>query len=175
MTSGSNDRTRRLRLAALTAAFIVMGAASPAFAQTATGNLGVSATVTGNCTLTTTPVAFGNIDATASANTDATGGISVTCTNGTTWSAAADAGAGTGATLASRKMANGANLLNYALYTESTRTTLWGDGASGTATIDGTGSGVAQNTTIYARVPGSQTSAPAGAYNDTVVVTVTYP
>lgn len=172
----TNDLKMGLRLTALTAGLFAVAAGSPALAQTATGSLAVSATVTDNCTLTTTPVAFGNIDATASANTDATGGISVTCTNGTTWSAAADAGAGTGATLASRKMTSGANVLSYALYTESTHTTLWGDGAGGTtATIDGTGSGAVQNTTIYARVPGGQTGAPAGSYADTVVVTVTYP
>jgi spore coat protein U-like protein len=165
-----------LRLTAVTTALTAALAASPALAQTATGNLAVSATVTDNCTVTTSPVAFGNVDATSGAATDATGGIAVTCTNGTTWSAAADAGAGSGATLASRKMTNGANLLNYALYTDSARTTLWGDGAGGTTeTIDGTGTGAAQAVTVYARVPGSQSSAPSGSYSDTVVVTVTYP
>jgi spore coat protein U-like protein len=74
-------------------------------------------------------------------------------------------------------MASGANLLNYALYTESTRTTIWGEGllgATGTFTGTGTGNGAAQASTIYARVPSGQTSAPAGSYADTVTVTVTY-
>ena len=164
----------RARLMAVAAVLITAGAA-PAYAQTASSNLGVSATVTDNCTVSTSPVAFGNVDATSGANVDATGGISVTCTNGTAWSASADAGAGTGAPLASRKLADGANLLNYSLYTEATRTTLWGDGVGGTtATIDGTGTGVAQASTIYARVPSGQTSVPAGSYADTVAVTVTY-
>jgi spore coat protein U-like protein len=71
-------------------------------------------------------------------------------------------------------MANGANLLNYAVYTDSARSTVWGDGGAGaTATIDGTGSGTAQSTTIYGRIPAGQT-VPAGSYSDTVNVTVTY-
>ena len=71
-------------------------------------------------------------------------------------------------------MATGANLLNYALYTDSGHTTLWGDGAGGTtATIDGTGNGISQSSTIYGRVPAGQT-VPAGGYADTVNVTVTY-
>jgi spore coat protein U-like protein len=173
----SNSKTRPARSGLIIAAALVMGVggAAPAYAQTASSNLGVSATVTDNCTLTTSPVAFGNVDATSGANVDATGGVSVTCTSGTAWSASADAGAGAGATLASRKLANGANLLDYSLYTESTRTTLWGDGVGGTtATIDGTGTGAAQANTIYARVPAGQSSAPAGSYSDTVAVTVTY-
>ena len=70
-------------------------------------------------------------------------------------------------------MTSGANLLNYALYTDSGRTTLWGDGVTG-STIDDTGTGTAQSNTIYGEVLAAQASAPAGSYADTVVVTVTY-
>lgn len=154
----------------------IIGVATPSNATTATGSLGVSATVTSNCALSTTAVAFGNINVTANSNTDNTGGLSVTCTSGTAWTASADAGVGTGATLATRVMLNGTNALNYALYTDSARTTVWGSGATGssTSTITGTGTGAAQANTIYARVPSGQTGVPAGAYADTVGVTVTY-
>lgn len=154
----------------------MIGIATPSYAATATGSLGVNATVTSNCALTTTAVAFGNIDVTANANTDTTGGVSVTCTSGTAWIASADAGVGTGATLATRVMLNGTNKLNYALYTDSLRSTVWGSGVTGTSTstITGTGTGTAQANTIYARVPSGQTGLPAGAYADTVGVTVTY-
>jgi spore coat protein U-like protein len=146
-------------------------AAAPAYATTATSTLDVSATVTSSCAVTTSALDFGNVDVTSGSNADGTGSISVTCTNGTAWAAAADAGAGTGATVASRKMTSGANLLNYALYSDSSRTTVWGDGVG--ETIDGTGTGTAQSTTIYGRVPSGQT-VPAGGYADTVNVTVTY-
>ena len=120
-------------------------------------------------------VAFGNVDVTTGAALDGTGAISVTCTSGTPWAAAADAGAGTGATLATRKMANGADLLDYALYSDSARTTIWGDAAdASTVKISGTGNGSAQSSTIYGTVLANQTSLPSGAYADTVTVTVSY-
>jgi spore coat protein U-like protein len=149
--------------------------AAPSYASTATGDLGVSATVTSNCTLSTSPVAFGNVDVTSGSNVDATGSIGVTCTSGTAWDASADAGSGTGATLDTRKMTSGTNLLNYVLYTDSARSTVWGDGVdSATSLISDTGSGVEQTKTIYGRVPSGQTGVPAGSYADTVAVTVTY-
>ena len=166
------NKLNALRFATLGAVAIATFAAQPAFAQTATDNLAVSATVTENCIISTSAIAFGNVDVTSGANVDGTGGLSVTCTSGTTWAATADAGAGTGATNSVRKMESGLNLLNYALYTNSGRTTLWGDGTDGAA-VTGTGTGSAQASTIYGRVPSGQSSLPAGAYADTVVVTVT--
>jgi spore coat protein U-like protein len=163
------------KIAATLIAVSSFAVAGTAYAATATGTLSSTATVTSNCTVSTTTVAFGNVDVTSGSAVNSTGGISVTCTNGTAWAASANAGAGTGASLATRKMANGANLLNYVLYTDSARTTVWGDGAGGTtATLSDTGSGSAQAKTIYATVPAGQTSLPAGSYSDTVTVTITY-
>jgi spore coat protein U-like protein len=71
-------------------------------------------------------------------------------------------------------MTAGANLLNYNIYTTTGRTTVWGDGTAGTATLAGTGTGAAQAVTVYGRVNSGQTSVPAGSYADTVAVTVTY-
>jgi spore coat protein U-like protein len=174
MTSTSIRSSKALRLAAV-AAFALCAAAGPAYASQTSSTLSVDATVTANCAVSTSPVAFGNVDVTSGAAVDGTGGITVTCTSGTAWAAAADVGTGTGATLASRKLANGANLLNYALYTDSGRTTTWGDGVGGTtATITGTGSGSAQASTIYGRVSAGQASLPAGSYSDSVTVTLTY-
>src|SRR5205823_2483703 len=134
------------------AAVTAFAVASPAAAATAGANLDVSATVTSNCVPSTSSVALRNGDVTAGADHDASG-----------------------ATLAVRKMTSGSDLLNYALYTDSARTTVWGDGAGGTtALISDTGTGSAQSKTIYGRVPSGQTSLPAGSYDDTVAVTVTY-
>jgi spore coat protein U-like protein len=161
-----------LRLPRLAAAGVLaLSAAAPAYAGTATSTLDVSATVTANCAVTTSPLDFGSIDITNGTNHDGTGSISVTCTNGTAWSAAADAGGGTGATVAARQMASGANLLTYSLYSDSGHSSVWGDTTG--QTIDSTGNGVVQTSTIYGRVPSGQT-APAGSYADTVNVTVTY-
>lgn len=148
--------------------------ATAAQADTANSNLSVSATVTNNCTVSTGAVAFGSVNTIGGANIDGTGSLSVTCTKGAGWTAAAGVGGGTGATFATRKMAAGTDLLNYTLYTDSSRSSVWGNGTGSTAQFSGSGTGSAQSSTIYGRVPSGQTSVPAGSYTDTVAVTVTY-
>jgi spore coat protein U-like protein len=147
---------------------------APAIASTVGGSLATSATVTANCTVSTTPLAFGNVDSTSASNVDATGGLSITCTNGSAWTASAGVGAGSGASYASRKMTAGSDLLNYNIYTSAARSTVWGDGTASTGTIGGTGNGSAQSVTVYGRVAGGQNGVPVGSYADTVAVTVTY-
>lgn len=176
MIINSRCAIRRLRNAALLGAALTVVVAQPSLAATATSSLSSTATVTSNCTVSTTAVAFGNVNVTTGAAVDQTGAFSTTCTSGTAWTAAADVGAGgTGATITTRKMTSGTNKLNYALYTEATRTTVFGDGTAGNgSTIADTGTGSAVSTTIYGRVLSSQNTVPAGSYSDTVTITVTY-
>lgn len=161
-----NSTTPRLRLLILAGGAVAALAAQPALAAD-TAELAVSAEVSEVCNVTTSPVAFGSVDVTAAGNVDATGGFSVTCTNGTAWTAAASAGDGTGASTAARKMMSGADLLNYSLYTDAGRTVNF-------VSATGTGSGSAQASTIYGRVPSGQTTVPAGSYADSVTVSLTY-
>lgn len=74
-------------------------------------------------------------------------------------------------------MYSGAYAIEYNLYTDSTRTTLWGDGSAGTSYVsDGYLLGlltVSRNYPVYGRVPAGQ-NLPAGVYSDVVVVTVDY-
>ena len=151
-----------------------LAATTPAFAATTSTTLNVDATVTANCTVSSSALSFGAVNPISGTNVDATGGITVTCTNGTAWTATAGVGSGSGATYAARRMTSGANLLSYNIYTDAARANVWGDGTGGTATIANTGSGVAQNVTVYGRVPSGQTAVPPGGYADTVAVTVTY-
>src|SRR2546426_5364633 len=77
----------------------------PAFAGTATSNLSVTASVSANCTISTTPVAFGAYDpigANAAAALNGTGSVSVTCTSGasTTVTLGQGSNADTGSTAA---------------------------------------------------------------------------
>ena len=164
----------RNRLAALVAAAVSLGLTTAAHADTAGGTLNVSATVTANCTVSTSALAFGNVNTISGSNVDGTGGLSVTCTNGTAWTASAGVGAGSGASFTGRRMSAGSNQLGYNLYTSSGYTTVWGDGTGSTGTIGGTGSGSVQSVTVYGRVSGGQSGVPAGAYADTVAVTITY-
>ena len=65
-----------------------------------------------------------------------------------------------------------ANLFDfYFLYSDSTRTTNWGN-TSGTW-VSATGTGVAQVMTVYGRIPANE-SALIGNYSDTVTVTITF-
>lgn len=151
-----------------------LAAPQPALAATTSSTMSVTATVTANCVVSTSALAFGNVNTISGTNVNGTGGLTITCANGTPWSAAAGVGAGSGASYTNRRMTSGANLLNYNIYTTVARTTVWGNGTGGTAAIAGTGSGVAQAVTVYGRVASGQTGVPAGAYADTVAVTVTY-
>src|SRR5262249_38716376 len=105
-------------------------------------------------------------------NVDQTSTIQVACTDTTPYNIGLDAGTGSGATVALRKMTSGGATVSYSIYRDSARTTVWGN-TIGTDTVAATGNGTAQNYTVYGRVPAQTTPAP-GTYTDTVTVTVTY-
>jgi spore coat protein U-like protein len=145
-----------------------------ACAATATGTLTVTATVTTACSIVTLPLAFGNYDPTSATDLNGSTTATLTCTPGTAYKIGMDAGQGSGATVTTRKMTSGSNTLNYKLYRDSARTLNWGN-TPGTDTLDGTSSLLTTVNTIniYGTIPKSQ-AAGAGAYTDTVTVTVTY-
>jgi spore coat protein U-like protein len=145
-----------------------------AYAATATGVMTVTATVASTCIVSTSTLAFGSSSSAAiqAGNVDATGSVSVNCTTGSAYTIALDKGAGVGATLPIRKMTSGANTLNYTVYTDATRATIWGDGTA-SSTVPGTGTGAAQLISAYGRIFSAQT-VPAAAYTDTINVTVSY-
>jgi spore coat protein U-like protein len=154
----------------LAAGALAVAASAAGQAATTNTTFAVSSTVLSVCTVSATALAFGNYSL---VQTDATNVVSVTCTFGTAYDVGLNAGGGSGATVATRKMTGpSSQTLNYTLYQDSGRTTVWGN-TVGTDTVAGTGSGTAQNLTVYGRVSGAQ-AAGAGAYTDTVTVTVTY-
>jgi len=139
-------------------------------AQTDTFN--VTTSVGEACSVTATDLGFGAYDPLSATNTDATTTMDVTCTLSTTYDVGMDAGTGTGATTTVRVMEFGANTLNYALYQEAGRTTIWGENV-GVDTVSGTGTGAAQTLTVYGRIPALQSVTP-GSYADLITVTVTF-
>jgi spore coat protein U-like protein len=151
----------------------LVGSIGMANAATATGPLLVTAKVEATCVVGTSTLAFGNVTsaAIAAGNVDATGTVSVNCTFGSPYTVALDAGTGTGATVAIRKMMSGANTLSYTIFSDAGRTTIWGT-ATG-ATFASTGTGAAQSLTAYGRILTAPTAA-AATYSDTVNVTVSY-
>jgi spore coat protein U-like protein len=136
-----------------------------------TMQLNIGATVIKACTVTATPMAFGDY---FGAQISSTATISATCTTGTAYQAGLDAGTAPGATVSHRSMTGpSSSQLNYNLYSDSGFSINWGN-TPGTDTVAGTGSGSIQALTVYGVVPAGQTSAVAGSYSDTVTVTLTY-
>lgn len=145
----------------------------PADAVTATSQFQVTMTLQAECKLTSaSDLAFGTSGVIQSA-VNATSSIGVQCTNTTPYNVGLGAGAGTGATVALRKMTSaGGATINYQLFRDTARTQTWGDQV-GTNTVSGTGNGAIQTLTVYGTVP-AQTTPAAGSYTDTVQVTVTF-
>ncbi|RAZ84152.1 spore coat U domain-containing protein [Mesorhizobium hawassense] len=141
-------------------------------ATTTTSSMSVQMTITASCTITSAATLNFGSSGVIAANVDQTSTLQVQCTNTTPYNIGLNAGTGSGATVATRKMTNGASTINYTLYSDSGRTTVWGN-TVGTDTVSATGNGSAQSFTVYGRVPSQTTPAPA-VYTDTVTVTVTY-
>jgi spore coat protein U domain-containing protein, fimbrial subunit CupE1/2/3/6 len=163
------------------AAGLILAVAGSAQAATKTTTFGVSATVAPNCLISAANLAFGNYlgDPDAPANVDSSSDISVRCSKNAGYSLALSAGTTSGATFAQRLLAGpGGEQLQYNLYTDSNRNSIWGDGTNSTGTVGGTGGGmgVTQTKTVYGRLPDNafNQAAATGAYNDTITVTVTY-
>jgi spore coat protein U-like protein len=154
------------------AACCLIALPEPLYAATATTTMTVQMTITATCLINSASSLNFGTQGVLSANVDQTSTIQVTCTNSTPYNIGLNAGTGTGATVATRKMTSGATTVNYTLYSNSTRTTVWGN-TVGTDTVAATGNGSAQSYTVYGRVPTQAAPAP-GTYTDTITVTVTY-
>lgn len=135
-----------------------------------------------SCSVSTTPVAFGNYDPMSSSPRDSDGSVLFTCGGLVGGAVTFDVTLGKGlnsTAFSPRKMASGANRLDYDLYTSSAYSSIWGDGSGGSQKVSGTVtivllSGTTKELVVYGRIPGSQTSVKAGVYSDAVLVTVTY-
>lgn len=144
-----------------------------AFSATATTTMPVTATVLNVCTVAALPLAFGNYDPTSATATDGSSTISVLCTLSQAYTLRLSQGV-TGTAVTARKLirTSGTELLGYSLYRDSSRTLNWGV-TDATDTVDATGTGLTQTHTVYGRIPAGAAVA-AGAYTDTVTVTVNY-
>lgn len=131
----------------------------------------MSATVPSKCTIANASINFGTV-ANIPGNIDASTNLSVACSPTLPFTIGLGLGTGTGATLAARKMTNGASTVNYSLFRDVGRTQQWGT-TIGTNTVAGTGTGNTASVPVYARVPAQGTPNP-GTYTDIVVITVTY-
>ncbi len=164
-----------LRLATC-GALVAMGAwigfAGAAIAATATGTFQSQIQIVAECNVTATNTLNFASSGLLDSNVDTTAVFTVQCTDTTTYSVGLDDGTTTGGSITTRLMTDGSATVSYQMFSDSGRTTNWGE-TVGSDTVAGTGNGSTQNYTIYGRVPVQTTPAPA-TYTDTVTITVTY-
>jgi len=164
----------RIAVALLLVLGMVPAAGLHAQQQTATTTFVVKAKVQAVCDVTATDLDFGTYNAKDASPKLGTTLLQATCSPGSTYNIGLNAGTTAGATINSRAMKSvtGTTNLSYQLYSDSARAVIWGN-TSGTDTVTGSGTGVAQPHTVYGSVPAAQ-SVPAGDYSDTITVTVYY-
>lgn len=154
----------------------LMAATTAGFAATVNTTFQVTASVAAQCKVTANDLAFGPVDP-LGANVDINTTITVNCTKNSGYTVGLDAGTTTGTSIGTRLMANGANTMQYNLYTDVGRASVWGNSAGSWVSGTGLGLGVAQaqTLTVYGRVPAGQTALAVGNYTEpTITVTVTY-
>jgi spore coat protein U-like protein len=166
------------RLASVIAGMVIFLAAVPVFADTATSNFTVTASVANNCTISTTGITFGAYDpivANATTALDSTGSVTITCTQGAATTIGLNAGNNTAnASGTTRAMNSGTNFLSYEIFQNAGRTTLWGNSGADLFTPEAAPSSAARTFTTHGRVPPGQDVPSSGSYTDTVTATVNF-
>ena len=139
------------------------------------------------CSVTATPLVFGSYQSPNGPRVDSSATVQVSCTPtylllACSVSYTLSISAGTVGTPGARQMAHGAGRMRYDLYSDAGRTVPWGDGGGGGAAAGGNiTSGLlglvcapgTRNHTVFGRIPALQ-NVPAGAYQDQVILTITY-
>jgi len=131
-----------------------------------------------HCTVSTTPVSFGGYDVFSSTPMDTTGTIALYCNNPEKkpMPVTVSISSGGSGSFNPRQMrlAGGTDRMNYYLFIDPSRTTIWGDGSGGTSIFTSIILKTTPlNATIYGRIPARQ-NLRAGAYGDNLVVTVNW-
>ncbi len=144
-----------------------------AFAGTSTGSLPVSVIILENCTVAATPMTFAATSNVGTAAIDSSATISLTCTPNADFDVALNGGSNGVSGVRNMKLSAGTELLPYEIYQDAARTQVWGNTA-GVNTVAGTAPSGASTMTAYGRIAATTPAASAGAYSDTVTVTVTF-
>ena len=149
-------------------------ASTGALGTVITATFQVQATVNKECTVSAVNLTFPADDPVNTQN-DGSTTVTVNCTKNTTYTVGLTAGTTTGATIAQRLMASGTDLMNYNLYTDAARSSVWGNSAGSWVSGTGAGMGTPQALTVYGRVAGGQTKLVAATYTEAAItVNVTF-
>ena len=154
------ERPCQMKLAALAAFAFVLTMLAPARVEAA-------------CSITTTGVSFGTYDVFHASPVDSTGSVRYQC-SGSTGTFTISLGTGSSGTFQPRTMVSGAEKLNYNLYLDAARTSIWGDATAGTSWfMEPNATGKPVTLTVFGRIPSGQDVA-AGTYADTIIVTIQF-
>jgi len=125
------------------------------------------------CTVSATPVSFGQYISNDPSPVYGEGSVRVRCPVGTGFTVRLDPGKNSGGSFHARKLrsATSGKVLNYNLYRDSAHAEVWGDGTSNTYVQAGVGMGVDVILIVYGRLLGRQ-NAGGGIYSDPISVTV---
>ena len=125
------------------------------------------------CTVTATPIAYGNYDPFAAAPRNRTGRITAVCNGNGTLTVALSTGQ-SGA-YNPRSMISGTTTdnLDYNLYTTAARVIIFGDGTAGTQTVSKNFNNKTVRIRVYGQIPAMENIAP-GSYIDNITATITF-
>ncbi len=185
MKLNKNNQVKVLAAATGFAVAALLTFSGSAQAADATSNLSVTATVTANCSISTTPVAFGSYDPVAGGNVLQQGSVSIACTKNSAPSVTL--GLGSNASGSTRRMKGGTSgdVLNYELYQPTTTAangpcpttfgsgTVWGTTGANIFTPTTAPSKDSRTYYVCGQLASGQ-DVSADSYSDTVVATVNY-
>jgi len=136
--------------------------------------VGVRQADAAQCTISTTSVVFGTYNVFNTAPADSTGTVMYRC-NGGARNIAIMISKGASPVYFARVMLKGSDFLGYNLYRDAARTSIWGDGSSGTSAHFEADPPNNQNivVTVFGRVPAGQ-DVRAGSYSDTVSIEINF-
>lgn len=150
---------------------------SPVAAGSSTGTLSVTASVAQKCIVGNATLAFGAYDPVVTnhaTNLDQSTTITLTCTKGAsgiTLGFGSSANAPAGCTAPQRCLVSTGHYLNYQLYSNAGRSTVWT-----TAIAETVSGGVTTPTvvTVYGRIPSAQDASIGASYTDSVTATINF-
>jgi spore coat protein U-like protein len=137
------------------------------------------------CSASSSGVALGVYRPNQATPADSAGFVTVTCSRDVletfpvTVNYSVDFSRGNSANYSPREMTSGTNKLQYNLYSDASRASVWGDTTGGTAHATGSIGlqsvmvPVSASHTVYGRIFSSQNAVP-GNYADSIVVTIVY-
>ena len=161
----------RMRIAVLLMLGLMPWAALHSQSQQVSTTFRVSARVEAVCEVTANDLNFGSYS--QQSGTNGTTQLRAVCSPQTTYNIGLNEGTGGGTIAAGRQMSGaGGQKLTYQLYSNAARSTIWGN-TTGTDTVTGVGTGLAQDHTVFGAIPATQ-NIPAGDYADTITVRIYY-